>query len=314
MGLWYSRPGEVGFAGLRAGWRVAIFLLLLAGVPVACLWGLRAAGLLAQGASNTHAAAGLAPLNTGITEAGLFLWVAIVTLIMSRLERRPFGDYGLPGRAAFRGYFWQGVLWGVVSLSVVLLLIKASGDFNFGAVGLSGAALPGYAVGWGLAFLAVGFFEEFCFRGYALVTLNGGMGFWPAAVVLSAIFGGTHLGNGGESYIGALTAGLIGLFFCFTWRRTGSLWFAVGLHAAWDYCESFVYGVPDSGAITPGRLLQPAFHGSRWITGGTVGPEGSLWVLMVIAALFALFAVRFPPAAPASAAMPSPRSTASSEA
>ncbi|MGH9394805.1 MAG: lysostaphin resistance A-like protein, partial [Terriglobales bacterium] len=159
----------------------------------------------------------------------------------------------------------------------------------------------------------VAFAEEFTFRGYALTTFTSGAGFWPAAIVLSALFGAVHLGNNGESAAGALEVGLIGLFFCFTWRRTGNLWFAVGMHAAWDFCESFAYGVPDSGVVTPGHLLEPSFHGSRWITGGSVGPEGSVWALAVVAALFVLFAMRFPQH-PAAAAMPRPRSAASSEA
>lgn len=312
MNVWYSRPDDSSFAGLRAGWRLAVFLLILIGLPTAIAFGVRA--LNHHHAAGAAATVAVTPLLTAIPEFGLFVWVAIVTFIMSRLEHRPFGHYGLPGRGAFGSYFWQGVLWGVVSLTVLLLLIEVSGDFSFGHAGLAGNALFRYALLWGFAFLAVGFFEEFCFRGYALVTLNGGLGFWGAAIVLSAVFGGAHLGNGGESWVGALAAGLIGIFFCFTWRRTGSLWFAIGLHAAWDYCESFVYGVPDSGAITPGRLLQPTFHGSRWITGGTVGPEGSLWVFVVITALFALFAALYPPLVPASAAIPNQSSAASSEA
>ncbi|MGN6593509.1 MAG: CPBP family intramembrane glutamic endopeptidase, partial [Terriglobales bacterium] len=78
-----------------------------------------------------------------------------------------------------------------------------------------------------------------------------------------------------------------------------------------DYCESFVYGVPDSGQISQGRLLQPSFHGSHWITGGSVGPEGSLWVFLVVALLFALFADLYPAR---TAATPNPESTASSAA
>ncbi|MGH9520586.1 MAG: lysostaphin resistance A-like protein, partial [Terriglobales bacterium] len=148
---------------------------------------------------------------------------------------------------------------------------------------------------WALAFLAVGFTEEYLFRGYLLVTLSGSnIGFWGAAAILSIVFGALHLGNGGEDAMGALSAGLIGLFLCYTWRRSGSLWFAVGLHSSWDYCESFVFGVPDSGAVSAGRLLSPRFHGSRWITGGSVGPEGSVWVLVIIALLFAAF-VRWGP-------------------
>jgi membrane protease YdiL (CAAX protease family) len=136
-------------------------------------------------------------------------------------------------------------------------------------------------------------------RAYALFTLSDGIRFWPAAGLLSGVFGAIHLGNGGETWVGALAASLIGLFFCFTVRRTGSLWFAVGMHSAWDYAESFIYSVPDSGVTVTGHLLNSSFHGPAWLTGGTTGPEASVFVFVIIGALFIVFGLtrrdaRFP--------------------
>ncbi|MGH9475644.1 MAG: lysostaphin resistance A-like protein [Terriglobales bacterium] len=293
MGFWFSQPDSRTFASLRAGWRVAVFVLLAAGIPGALVM----LALLLRTQAGAAAATGgglVSPWMTAINEAVLFFWILFITWIMARLERRPLGSYGLRGRQVFGGMFWRGVLWGVIALSVLLLLIFFSGDMAFGDLVLRGAAIPRFGLEWALSFLAVGFFEEYCFRGYALTTLSQGTGFWTAAIILSAGFGGVHLFNGGEAWMGALSAGLIGLFFCFTWQRTGSLWFAVGMHAAWDFCESWVYGVPDSGTISRGRLLQPTFHGSHWITGGSIGPEGSLWVFLIVALLFALFADLYP--------------------
>ncbi len=305
MNLLFSVPEERSFAGLRAGWRFLVFLLLVVGLlpllRLALLWAMRHVG------PRTSV---FTPASVGLSEALPLAFLLLATWIMARLERRRFGAYGLPGREAFGKRFWQGALWGFLALTLLLLLIAVSGAYSFGTLQLQGGRLAEYALGWAAAFLTVGFFEEFLFRGYALTTLSGGMGFWPAAILLSLAFGAVHLGNTGEDALGALSAGLIGLFFCITWRRTGSLWFAVGLHAAWDYGESFIYGVPDSGTISAGRLLKPTFHGSRWITGGSVGPEGSVWVFVVIALLFIAFALLTPPAAPT----PSASNTASSDA
>jgi membrane protease YdiL (CAAX protease family) len=122
------------------------------------------------------------------------------------------------------------------------------------------------------------------------------MGFWPAAILLSVAFGAIHLTNAGEEWVGALGAACIGMFFCLTLRRTGSLWFAVGMQASWDWGESFLYSVPDSGAMTPGHLMNPSFHGSRWLTGGSVGPEGSVLVFVLIAAMWVIFDRLYPAA------------------
>jgi membrane protease YdiL (CAAX protease family) len=235
-----------------------------------------------------------------LLEEGIpFLAALLSAAVMARIERRSFADYALPGQGAFGVQFWRGAAWGFLALSSLLLVVSAAHGFSFGTLALGGGKLASYGVLWALTFLLVGFCEEFLFRGYALYTLSIGIGFWPAAGLLSALFGAVHLANPGETWIGGLSAGLIGLFFCFTVRRTGSLWFAIGLHAAWDYSESFVYSVPDSGAMVPGHLLNSSFHGPRWLTGGTVGPEGSALAFVVIAGLFIAFnqlypVVRFP--------------------
>ncbi|MGH9710412.1 MAG: lysostaphin resistance A-like protein, partial [Candidatus Acidiferrales bacterium] len=174
------------------------------------------------------------------------------------------------------------------------LLIAALHGFTFGSVALAGRALVGYALIWAIAFLLTGFSEEFLFRGYSQFTLSTGIGFWPAAIFLSLLFGALHLNNAGEAWPGGLAAAYIGFFFCFTLRRTGNIWFAVGLHAAWDYGETFVYGVPDSGFVAPGHLLNSSLHGPRWLTGGIVGPEASVACFIVISLMFLVFHFAYP--------------------
>ena len=86
------------------------------------------------------------------------------------------------------------------------------------------------------------------------------LGFWPTAIILSSP-SAPCTWNKGESLVGAAGAALIGLFFCLTLRRTGNLWFAVGLHASWDWGETYLYSVPNSGgrARPPARFLIPGF-------------------------------------------------------
>jgi len=143
-------------------------------------------------------------------------------------------------------------------------------------------------------FLLTGFFEEFLFRGYSQWVLSKGIHFWPTAVLLSVAFGLVHGGNPGEAKTGLVAAALIGFFFCLTLRRTGSLWWAVGFHMSWDWGESYLYSVPDSGGMMPGHLLNSSFHGPAWLTGGSVGPEGSALVFIVIVALWVLFDRMYP--------------------
>ena len=214
--------------------------------------------------------------------------------IMGMLEGRPVGVYGLPRAAAFSARFWQGVAWGITMIAAIIVLIRAFHGYSFGELALRGPALWGYAVLWGVVFLFVGLLEEFLFRGYALFTLATGLGFWPAATALSVGFGALHLHNSGEDRIGALSVFVIGMFFCLTLRRTGNLWFAVGMHAAFDWGETFLFSVPNSGLVAPGHLLASSFHGPVWLTGGTVGPEGSVMAFGVVALAAALFVIVYP--------------------
>jgi len=103
-----------------------------------------------------------------------------------------------------------------------------------------------------------------------------------------------HLRNIGEGWAGALSLILFGVFACFTVRRTGTLWFAVGFHAAGDYAETFLFSVPDSGTLARGQLLHSSLHGPAWLTGGSIGPEGSLFEFVTVILAFVIFAYLYP--------------------
>jgi membrane protease YdiL (CAAX protease family) len=274
---------------LRAGWRLLIYIALFLAIGGAESFAAVRLHLVTLKSTNI-AASGLL-----IQELILFFAAFAAAAIMGALEARGIGDYGLPGAEMFGLRFWQGLVWGLVMVSATILLIWLLGGFSFSGLALHGSALWGYAVLWGLVFLVVGLFEEFLFRGYTQFTLASGIGFWPAATVISAVFGASHLRNTGEDIAGALSVFVIGMFFCLTLRRTGNLWFAVGLHASFDWGETFLFSVPNSGIVAPGHLLNSSFHGPVWLTGGTVGPEGSVMAFVVVALATAIFNRVFPP-------------------
>jgi hypothetical protein len=211
------------------------------------------------------------------------------------VERRPWDIYGLPRREAFGKLFWVGALWGFASITLLLGAMYGMRLFDVGHLAIHGVRILKFAAFWMGFFLLVGFFEEFLLRGYSQFTLTRAIGFWPSAVVLSSLFGLIHIQNAGEEWPGLLAAAAIGLFFCLTLRRTGSLWFAVGFHMAWDWGETFFYSVPDSGTLFPGHLLKSSFHGPRWLTGGMVGPEGSALCFVAIAVTWFAFDKIYPP-------------------
>lgn len=271
----------LGPNGIRAGWRLLIFLAIFAVVVSGLQFVLIHIPYFKQlhdaARSQTMSARDLI-FGEGFTLLALF----IAAFVMALIERRTFADYGLPGREAFGKHFLSGLPYGFAMLSLLLGAIAALHGFSLGGVDLNMAQAWKYGIAYAIGFLLVGFFEEFSFRGYMQATLTSGMGFWPAAILLSIAFGGIHLGNLGEAKFGALMAGSFGLLAAFSLKRTGSIWFAIGMHSSWDWAETFFYSVPDSGLLAKGHLMNSSFHGSVWLTGGSVGPEGSVLALVVL--------------------------------
>jgi hypothetical protein len=276
----------VGDHGLRAGWR---FLLYVG------LWRVFL-GLITTLVRylQPHEAHGI--WQELIAELEFLASAVLPALVMAAVEKRSFDDYGLPHRHAFGKSFWVGMFWGFAAITVLIVAIGGVGDFSLGSLALHGARIFKFAAFWGGFFLVVALFEESLLRGYPQFTLTDGMGFWPAAILLSSFFAALHLGNPGETCVGLLAVAAVGLFLCLTLRRTGTLWFAVGFHASWDWGESFFYSTPDSGGMVTGHLMRSSFHGSRWITGGSVGPEGSVLVFVVIALTWVAFDRAYPEA------------------
>lgn len=269
---------------LRAGWRLLIAIALYYVISNGVFLLLRP--LLAR------LPQGLAPSSLIVVEALGFAIVVLVSWIMSRIERRDMGEYGLPLRNAgvlsrfVRGY----ILWGFLPLTLLLLVLRELHAFYFGNAALHNGQILYWAAIWGFMFLLVGLSEEYSVRGYLLYTLADGIGFWPAAVVLAALFAILHTHNYGESRIGILMTAFFAMFAAVVLRYTGNLWLAVGAHAGWDWGQSYFYGVNDSGIQLPGHLLNPHIQGPAWLSGGNVGPEGSILCLVLMVMMALLFA------------------------
>jgi membrane protease YdiL (CAAX protease family) len=214
----------------------------------------------------------------------VLLATLVSTLVLARWEGRSFWQFGFGGSARLR-IFLIGVACGAVLLSVLLIAMKFWGAFVFGDCNTSVASALKFAPAYAILFLTVALAEETLWRGYALVNLAKAISFWPAVILISTLFGLQHLHHGQENYLGIFFAIIYSVLLGYSFLRFGSLWFAIGIHASWDYCQSFIFGVPDSGVVVPGSLMKPAISGQAWLTGGSAGPEGSVLMLAVFALL-----------------------------
>jgi membrane protease YdiL (CAAX protease family) len=283
--------------GFRAGWRLVFYLALCFLIAEALHRALRFS------ASNPAS-----PVTSCLIG---FVVLFAPALVMSRIEKCSIGSYGLPLNSAFGRQFWQGCMLGLLEISALVALMALFHAYSLGpytfewrrlliplmaffrtyslasvAVRWSMFVIPGVA----LSFLADALLLQFLMRGYTQRTLAEGIGFWPAAQVLSAIFViGSVIGREpapGLDLLGLPMLFIAGLFFSLTLHRTGSLWFAVGMQTGFELGATYLYSLPNLGAWYPraSHLFDASLHGSPWITGGTVGVEGSTFRLLTLGA------------------------------
>ena len=211
----------------------------------------------------------------------------LLTWIFARYEHRRADSYGLPVREAFGARYWEGFAIGVVNAGAVAMGMIALGGMTIHGLSLHGPEILWGAVTWLGACALVGVAEELLFRGYLLQTLWKSLGFWPAAVLISAWFAADHyFFKQGENVWDVTTLVTLSLWACYSVLRTGTLWLAVGYHASFDYMQLFVIGTKNGSVEPVDHLLSASFQGPAWVTGGVLGTEASFLMYPSIALLF----------------------------
>jgi uncharacterized protein len=278
------RNSFIGSDGkLRPMWRAALYYAAGTWVIFPVLdW------CFASFAERMHLTPGLAPGNIAFGELSRnFLAALICTGAFALYERRRVDSYGLPVNRAFSWQTFEGGAAGILLAAAVAMGMISLGGMQIKGLAGSGSALLLSALAWFGANLCVGLAEEFWFRSYLMQTLWKSIGFWAAAVVVALIFAAEHyFFKPGENLWDVITLVSLSLLLSYSLLRTGTLWFAVGFHSAFDYMQLFVIGTPNGGQVPVGRLLDVRFHGPDWLTGGVLGTEASFLMYPAIALIW----------------------------
>jgi len=206
-----------------------------------------------------------------------YLWVKFV-------EKRPFSSVGLRGANAFKT-FVGGHLVGVGLMLVIVTGIWVFGGYTVGDI------VPALSSPIGLfhiTLLLLGFavqssIEEFVFRGWLLSVLTRKFNLLTAILVSSTLFMLMHFNPEApwEDYIGIFAFS----FFACAWVvKTGNIWGVMGWHAGWNWITATGFEVPVTGLDvgTPALLVQLTPVGNPLLTGGELGPEGSIITHIVL--------------------------------
>ncbi len=271
-GLWF------GPAGLRAGWAALLFVAIVAALVCAAAWAARRLDL------PLHLQGELTAAHQVAFELAMCAAALVATRTMSGIDRRAWTRFGLRAPQRLR-HLLLGAACGLAAVSVIMIVLAATGGATLVYSGMNPLSALEAALVWACAFALVAAAEELTFRGYLFFRLARGMHPAAAAVLTSVAFGLSHIANHGENLAGIVPVVIYGFVACLAIWRTGSLWWTFGMHAAWDWSESFLFGAPTSGLIPNISLFMSRATGPVWWSGGTVGPEGSVLVFPVLGAL-----------------------------
>ncbi|WP_297512848.1 CPBP family intramembrane glutamic endopeptidase [uncultured Caulobacter sp.] len=225
-----------------------------------------------------------------IAHAALFTALAVVpTLLCLGLWKEPFSVSGWsPRRAPVLAA--AGVAAGAGLMGLIVLVLWVLHAWS-GALAVSPARIGELLLLSALLWTLQAAHEEALHRGYAFARLSRAVSFWPAAALLSLWFAAGHLGQPGATPLSLAMAGVLALILAWSFLRTGSLWFALGFHASWNFAQSTVFGLANSGGESKLSVFRSTLAGPELLTGGSAGPEGSL--LSLAAAVLLILTIRF---------------------
>jgi len=173
-----------------------------------------------------------------------------------------------------------GLGGGALLFTIMTGIVALLGGFEI--LGLRGAGAI-----WSMLAVAVfsGVFEEILLRGIVFRHLESWLGSWIALALSSALFGVLHITNPGATWFSSVAIAVeAGILLGAAYMLTRRLWLAIGIHAAWNFTQGWVFSVPVSGGEAPLGLLITRRLGPDWLTGGDFGLEASV-VAMVVATL-----------------------------
>lgn len=247
------------------------------GAQVACVI-VTATVSLADGSADVGGSLSMDRISGAALGAGL-LMQALVALagyvaISYGIRRRAPIELTRPGSVSM---LLLGIVIGTVAMSVSVLILWLVGAYRVIEVGMTGQILAALLISVGASVS-----EELFFRGIVLHTLAVRFGAWPAMIVVSIVFGMIHSTNPGAGLWGGFAIVLsAGLLLNAAYLLTGNLWLPIGIHLAWNFVQSGIFGITVSGTTEQRGLFASEMVGPTWLTGGTMGIEGSVVLIAI---------------------------------
>ena len=177
--------------------------------------------------------------------------------------------------------FGQGVLIGFLMNGACILVAWLHGDLHFSV----GRFYPVYLIVTFLCVTIQSGAEEMITRGYIYGALRERYPVWVAVAANALLFGVLHLANPGVTVISILSIVLIGVGLSLVMLWCESLWMAVAIHTMWNFTQSILFGLPNSGIVSEGSFLHLEAARGSLLYDAAFGVEGALPAIIVELAL-----------------------------
>lgn len=229
----------------------------------------------------------MAPVPYGVLMiVRLALDLLVVAAILA-IRRRRLTQFPLFGPAMMKNTL-AGFATGFLVIIGAITFILLSGGASVSISQQSAISALTYANAW----LVFGFIgaagEELAGRVTVVLVAQPLIGQRGAILASGILFALLHLGNPGVTGVWLVRVFLQGLLLAYAIYRTGSFWWSVGYHTGWNWGGAPLFGAAGSGYLNKGHLLDFVPAGPDWITGGAVGPEGSVFAYLAMLMALAL--------------------------
>ena len=231
------------------------------------------------------------------TTAGLYfsfagIWLVLFLNALIRKNRPLFKAYGTGCKGNNAVNLLIGLLIGIGMNGAAILMAWMHGDIRM----YFDKFEPVPFIILSIAVFVQSAAEEMVCRGfiYQRVLRTYRNRFWLAVIINSVFFGMIHLGNNGISAMAVVDLVVTGLLFSAMVYYFDSLWMAMAAHAGWNFTQSILAGLPNSGIVVPYSVfrLDAASARDSFFYNVAFGVEGTVPAITVQAVvLVALVAV-----------------------
>ena len=212
------------------------------------------------------------------------LFATVVTIIGAifvclKLEQRNLSSMGIR-RRGFLAEHGLGLVIGAALLGLAVLIAHATDAITITA---NPDANLGLILIFFFAFVVQALSEELLCRGYLMMSLFRTASPLASVLISALIFAVLHSGNASVTPLALLNIFLVGIIFGVYTLKRGSIWGAAAFHAAWNFMQGNVFGIPVSGNATSISLFNVSLNELRQqVNGGSFGLEGGLAVTIVL--------------------------------